>query len=343
MLFSSRLSLSDLIELCRALRHNLSAGLSLQSVIEQQARKGPTAVRPIADQINQDLKRGEALEDALKKHKGAFPPLFLSLVSVGEQTGNLPEIFRELEKFFSLQLKLKRQFISQSTLPVLQLVAAIFVVAGLMLLLGLLAKPGDKPFDPLGMGVGPTAALRFLVVVFGILLALVLGYLFARRKLEHQEKVDKLLLRIPVVGPCMRAFALARFCLALRLIMETSLPIGKAMRLALEATGNAAYVVGQKKVKEALRGGKELTEALTDRLLFPEEFQNIVATGEEGGRLPEVVRHQSEHYEEEAGRRLTILTQMAGWGVWLFVAILIIICIFRIFMTYIAVINENMP
>jgi type IV pilus assembly protein PilC len=97
MLFSSRIPLSSLIELCRALRHNLSAGLRLVDVFRQQAKRGPARVRPVAERITQELERGGDLEGALEREKAAFPPLFLGLASVAEQTGNLPEVFRELE------------------------------------------------------------------------------------------------------------------------------------------------------------------------------------------------------------------------------------------------------
>src|SRR5690349_12912756 len=103
MLFSSRLSLSSLIELCRVLRHYLASGLSLRDVFLQQAQKGPGALRPIAGRIAQELERGTSLEDALKPEAAAFPPLFLALAGVGEQTGMLPEVFGELEKYFTRQ------------------------------------------------------------------------------------------------------------------------------------------------------------------------------------------------------------------------------------------------
>src|SRR5256885_5711599 len=90
---TSALPLSALIELSRSLRHYLAAGLSLVDVFRQQAKRGPAAVRPVAESIAKDLEQGHDLERALKKHKTAFPPLFLSLASVGEQSGNMPEIF----------------------------------------------------------------------------------------------------------------------------------------------------------------------------------------------------------------------------------------------------------
>jgi type II secretory pathway component PulF len=345
MLFSSRLPTSTLIEICRVLRHNLSAGLTLRNVFDQQAKRGPLAFRPVAERIGKDLQQGQSLEDALKKEAVCFPPLFLNLAIIGEQSGMLPEVFAELEKYYALQQKLRRDFIAQITWPVVQLVAAIFVVAGLILIMGILPgnEPGKKGFDPVGLGTGPVAAIRFLVGVVLLVALGIAGYLLVTRKLLRQGTVEAFLLRVPLIGPCLQALALTRFCLALRLMHETGMSIVDAVRFSLRATDNGAYVATSPKVEDALRAGDELTVALSQARLFPDEFTNIIATAEEGGRLPDVLKHQTEYYEEEARRRMSALTQGASWGVWVFVAILIIVAIFRIFLFYIQLIESNLP
>jgi type IV pilus assembly protein PilC len=329
MVFSLRLPLPSLIELCRVLRHNLAAGLTLRDVFRQQASRGPLAVRPLAERILAVIDEGDSLETALKREKAAFPPLFLALARVGEETGTLPEMFGELEKYFLLQQRLKRQFVSAARLPVLQLLMAIFVIAGMQFFLGVV----NAPFDPIGVGLGAAGALRFLAYAFGTLALLIGAYLLAARNLQHKALVDGLLLRLPAVGPCLQALALTRFCLALRLTMETGMSMARALRLSLQATGNAAFESRSEVMEQAVRAGDDLTVALAKGEVFPEDFQNIVAVAEEGGRVPEIMRHQADYYQEEAGRRLTTLTTVAGFGVWLTVALLMIIVIFRIFLT----------
>src|SRR5438067_1698330 len=110
MFFSHRLSVGDLVSLCHILRHSVDAGVPLTKVFRQQAERGPKAVRPVADRIATHLERGDNLEFALKDERHTFPPLFISLATVGEQTGSLPEVFKELERYYQLQQKLSRQF-----------------------------------------------------------------------------------------------------------------------------------------------------------------------------------------------------------------------------------------
>jgi type IV pilus assembly protein PilC len=338
MLFSSRLSLSNLIELCRSLRHYLGAGLPIVDAFRQQSSKGALAVRPVAGRITAALEKGDSLEDALRHEERFFPPLFLALARVGEQTGMLAEVFAELEKFFLRQRTLWRQFVTQITWPVIQFVLAIFIMAGLILIMGLIAESrGGQPLDPLGLGLaGPSGAMIFLGVVFGILGGLTAIYLLMKRSLSGSVALDAFLLRLPAIGPCLRALALTRFCMALRLTTETGMSIMKAMRLSLQATGNKAFAAQSEQVEGKLRRGGELTTALATSGLFPEDFQHMMNVAEESGTLSEVLAHQTEHYHEESGRRLAALTSVAGYGLWLFVAIVIIVAIFRIYSFYLS-------
>lgn len=331
MLFSPRLSLLHLIELCRTLRHNLGAGLTLQAVFRQLATRGTQPVRLVSRRISEIIDRGDNLEDALKVEKASFPPLFVSLAIVGERSGNLPEIMGEMEKFFFLQYRLKRQFYSQITLPVLQFFAAIFIIAGMLWVLGVVAaSQGSQPMDLFGVGAGAQGALTFLGIVFGTLALLIAFYFLTTRVLQHQALAEELLLRTPILGACMMNFALSRFCLALRLTLETGMHIAAAAKLCLRATGSAAFESRTDVVIASLKQGDSLSEALGGARIFPEEFLNIVAVAEEGGRLVEVMIHQATFYEEEASRSLTALSRAAGYGVYAVYVILMVFAIFTI-------------
>ncbi|HWG44961.1 MAG TPA: type II secretion system F family protein [Gemmataceae bacterium] len=343
MLLSSRLSLSNLIELCRSLRHYLGAGLPLVDAFRHQANKGALGVRPVAGRIVAALGHGVSLEDALQREEAFFPSLFLSLARVGEESGMLAEVFAELEKYYVRQRMLWRQFVARGTWPLIQFVLAIFVLAGLIFIMGMLTPPGgpgSKPLDPLGLGLaGPSGAMIFLGIVAGVLCVLGGIYWLMTRQLRDNAALDRFLLGLPAIGPCLRALALARFCMALRLTTETGMSITKAMRLSLQATGNRAFTARSDDIEAKLRRGEDLTLALADNGLFPEDFQHMIVVAEESGTLDQVLTHQAAHYHEESGRRLAALTSLAGYGVWLFVALIIIMAIFRIANWYIGLLG----
>ncbi len=336
-MFSSRLSLSALVELCRVLRHYLGAGLSLPDVFRQQAKRGPAAVRPVAGRIARALGEGDSLEEALKPETAYFPPLFISLAAVAERTGNLPEVFHELEHFYIRQQKLKRAFLARITWPVTQFVLAVFVLALVIFVMGQLSPvtPGGKPFDPVGLGLfGASGALIFLAAVFGTLAAAFGVWWLLSRSLGGRVATHRFLLNVPALGPCLQALALGRFCLALQLTTEAGMSIRKALRLALRATSNAAFEEAAPRVEEVVESGSDVTLALQCTGLFPEEFERIVAVAEESGTLAEVMKHQGDHYADEASRRLAALTSFAGYGVYALTGLFIVIFIFRMWGSY---------
>ncbi len=344
MILSSRLSLGSLIELCRAMRHYLSAGLMLRDAFRQQSKLGDAAVRPVAQRIADELEQGHDLQHALEGEAGKFPPMMLALAGVGEKTGMLPEVFGELERYFVRQQALRRQFLASTAWPIFQFVIAVLVVAGFILVLGLLPEavmPNGKRYDPLGLGLfGTGGALIFLAGVATFFAGLCVFYLLVTRVLGRGATVATLLLKVPILGRCLRALALARFCLALRLTLETAMPTREAVALSLRATGNEAFVGQIKTVQQAVRRGDDLTLALAQANLFPSDFLNILTVGETSGRFDDVLQHQSDHYHDEAGRRLIALTFAASLLVWLFVGVLIVIGIFRIALTYLNIIDQ---
>jgi type II secretory pathway component PulF len=263
--------------------------------------------------------------------------LFLDLAVVGEETGNLPEIFGELEEYYRMQQKLAREFRSKITPTVVQFFVAVFVVAAMLFVLGAIASSrGSQAGDPLGWGLrGKGGAILFLGTIFGLIGLLAAAYFLLTRKWRTKAAVDDLLLRLPIVGPCLRAFALGRFTLALRLTLETGMTITKALRLSLRATSNQAFVARTDLVVNSLKDGNDLAQALTTSRIFPEDFLNIIAVAEEGGRVPEVLRHQAQYYQDEAGRRLAALTRAAGFLVWVLYAVFMVILIFRLALSYI--------
>jgi type IV pilus assembly protein PilC len=338
MIFSARLSLPTLILLTRTLRHYLASGLTVHEAFGHLARKGPAAARPLCGRVLTSLQSGDDLSAALKKEQAAFPPLVVAMVSVGEHSGMLAEIFGELEKHFVRQQQLWLAFVARITWPVVQLILAVFVIAGLIYFLGIIAEmrgPGQKPYDPLGLGLmGASGALTFLGIVAGITLGGCLLYFLVTRGLSGRARVSAFLLRLPAIGPCLQTLALGRFCTAMRLTHETGMPVGKALQLSLRATGNPAWEAQANAVKAATRSGDDLTTILARTGLFPEEFQHILSVAEVSGTISEVMETQAEHYHEEAGRRMATLTAVASYTIWAGIAAILIFTIFRLYGSY---------
>lgn len=334
-MFSQRIPLADLANMCRILHHNLSAGLTIHRVMKQQGEKGRRSLRPVASRIAVRLGGGSSFVDALDSEQAAFPPLFLSMCRVGESTGHIAEVFRELEQYCQLELQLRRQFRSQTFMPIVQFIAAVCILAGVIYVLGIIASTrGGQPMITIFGLSGGAGAAAFLSTVA----AFVFGtgtVIYIIAKLGNQAAwAHRLLLRVPIIGSCAYAIAMARFTLALRLTLDSGLPVAQALRLSLDATGNAHFAVQGEAAIIAVKSGKSLRQAIRATRLFGDEFLEIISSAEEGGRVPEMMQHQLEYWQEEAARRMTTLTRAAGAGVGVMVAVFIIWAIFRLASIY---------
>jgi type II secretory pathway component PulF len=330
MFFSRQLPLADLIRLCHVARVSLGAGLTLRDVFRQLATGGTARLRPVAERIRLHLERGDSLGAALKDEAGVFPPLFLALAAVGEQTGHLPEMLEELEKYYLLQLRSWRQVRSSSLLPAVQFVLAIGVVALLIFVLGLIGQSQNRePAAVFGFR-GTAGAIQFLLCCAAVIGGLWGGWLLVTRVLHRKALLDGILLRLPGVGGCVQAFAVSRFALAMQLTLDTSLAIGKALRLSLEAAGNAVYLERADVIIGAVNDGEDLAVALSRGQVLPADFLSMVAVGEEGGRVVEIMRHQAAQYQEEAARRLKTLVGRITALIWLIYVCLMIVAIMNL-------------
>src|SRR4051794_40179595 len=112
-MFTQRVPLNDLIDLCRVLRHQLAAGMSIHQVLKKQGERGRRSLRAISGRMSDAIQQGESLSNAVDNERDAFPVLFRSLVKLGETTGHSAEVFGELERYYQLELHLRRQFRSQ--------------------------------------------------------------------------------------------------------------------------------------------------------------------------------------------------------------------------------------
>ncbi len=294
---------ADLIRLCHLVRLNHEAGVPLAKVFRQLGERSTPRLKPVAARIATHLERGESLTAALETEAAALPALFLSLAAVGEQTGHLPEVLHELEKYYVFQQKSWRMVRAAALMPAIQLGAGVGIVAFLIYILGMIAQSrGTQPPAVLGFR-GTGGAVLFLAVCSGIFALAALLYLLTTRTLARKRLFDGLLLRIPALGGCLEAYAVARFATALRLTLDSTLPLGRALRLSLQATGNGAFVGRADTIVDSVKAGDELTVALGRGQVFPPDFLNMIAIAEESGRLDAVLEHQAAHYQDLAGRR----------------------------------------
>jgi type IV pilus assembly protein PilC len=329
MLFSSsKCPMPALVAWCRTLKHSIGAGLDPIKIFRQQAKSGPRPLRWLATDLADKLAKGESLEDALEPHRGIFPPLFVEMIAVGEQSGRLEETFSELADYYETTLKVQRDFRSQMVYPAIQFIAAVLIISGLIFVLSIL---GSK-MDPLGLGLtGPGGSLMFLVTCFGTVGLFLLLMKMTANNVKWREWIEATLLVVPAWGAAMMNFAMHRFCIALRMTTEAALRAEKVLHYSFRATANAAFTRCERRAISVVKKGGELQDAiLASGAPFPEEFRGMIVVGEESGELSELMEKLARSYLEEASRKLKEAAQYTSWAIYGLVALLIIFAIFSI-------------
>lgn len=328
-MFTSKCPLPALVAWCRTLKHSLGAGLSPVKVFKQQAKSGPRPLRPIAADVAAKLAKGSSLEDAFEPYRDHFPPLFVELVAVGETSGRLVDTFDELTTYYETTDRVRRDFRAQMVYPTIQFVAAVVIVSMLIFVQGMLSP---KPMDVTGVGLtGTVGAVVYFVTSLGTMAAIVLLVRAALTSVKWKSKLEGALLIVPAWGPALKAFAIHRFLIALRMTHEAGLRAEQVLHYSFRATANAVFMRGEQYAVPVVKQGGAIYDALeASGAPFPDDVRDSILGAEEAGMMTEVCDRLAESYREDGSRQLKQAAQYTGWALYALGALFIIMAIFNI-------------
>lgn len=319
---------------CKMLRHQFGAGVAITKSLATLSASGPRKLRDVTGRMLVRIKKGTSLGDALEPEREIFPELVVPMIHVGDETGHLPEVLDELEDYLREEHRLGKEFSQQTLMPKIQLFAAIFIVAGLIAILGMIASSrGGPPLTVFGLS-GERGAVIFLAATLGPVAAF---WIFSRMMMSSvagRARLRGIGSRMPIIGPCLFTLMMSRFALAMQLTLNSSLSPAKALRLSFDAAGDSTLRAGGDEAIAAVKKGKTLHQALALCPRLPGEFLDMIAIAEEGGTVPEMMKHQAKYYRDLSRDKLAFFAKAAGFAVWLVVAIFIIVNIFRIAAIY---------
>jgi type IV pilus assembly protein PilC len=345
MLFSPRIGTRQLANLCGRLSTSLEAGLDLRKIWGQEAERAWTATaRSRFRTVSLAINNGVSLAEALDSTGDYFPVLFRELARVGEQTGHQGGAFGHLADHYQNQLRLRRLFLASIAWPMMQLGIAVLVVGFLIWILGMIGESRGTTVDILGWGLVGNRGLAIYSSAVALIGLSAAGLIFALgRGLAWIRPLQHLLMRVPHLGKALETLAIARLAWVLHLTQNAGMALRPSLKLALESTGNARYIDAVAAVDKVIARGDTIEEAFRASGVFPREFLDAVLVGEQSGRLVESLAVLSRQYHERADAAMRILTVLAGCAVWVLIAGIIIMVIFRIFFFYLHAIEQAMP
>ena len=300
----------------------IDAGLPLVQCLEILAQQQENKYfQQILLQVRQDVEEGSTLAGAMARHPKVFDQLYSNMVEAGETGGILDIILQRLSTFIEKLVKLKRDIISAMIYPAAVVLLAVGAVAVIMIVvipqfeqifLGLLG-PGEQLPLPTRIVTGISSFLAGWGGL-GILLtiiALVVGIRFYYKTPGGRRIIDRLLLKIPILGDIMRKIAVSRFSRTLSTLLSSGVPILQSLDITARTAGNVIIEEAITKVRVGVEQGESFVEPLKATEVFPHMVAQMIGIGEQTGALDSMLGKIADFYEQEVDAAIAnLLTLM---------------------------------
>ncbi|TVR92490.1 MAG: type II secretion system F family protein [Wenzhouxiangellaceae bacterium] len=313
-----RITARDIATFSRQLATMLTSGIPLvQSfLIISQATENPR-LKKLLDTIRKDVEGGSTLGEALAKHPVYFDELYVSLVESGESAGVLDKVLDSIasykERIESIKGKIKKALFYPAA------VIAVAVAVTVLLLIVVIPQFEDM-FR--GFGADLPAFTRFVVGLSHSLqthgwwmallfIAGVIGIIqLKKRSKPFAHLLDRIALKLPIIGPVLEKSALARFSSTLATTFGAGVPLVDGLKTVAGATGNIVYTNAVLKVREDVATGHQMQLAMQQTGVFPPMLIQMTAIGEEAGSLDEMLIKVANVYEEEVNNTVDALSSL---------------------------------
>lgn len=256
--------------------------------------------------IKASVEAGNSLTEALKEHPLYFDDLYCNLVQAGEQAGILDDILDKVAVYKEKTERVKSKIKKAMMYPTAVIVVSAIVVSILLLFV---VPQFEAIFNDFGAELpAPTMVVvgmsRFLaewwwfigIILFG---SFTIFSYFKKRSAKMREAIDRILLKVAVIGPILEKAAIARFARTLATMFAAGVPLVEALDGVKGAVGNIVFANGVQSIKDEVALGTQIKIAMANTKLFPNMVVQMVAIGEESGSLDAMLSKVADFYEAE--------------------------------------------
>ncbi|MDZ4728727.1 MAG: type II secretion system F family protein [Xanthomonadales bacterium] len=327
----SRITSKDITYFSRQLATMLKSGVPLVTAFQiiSGGLKNPR-MRTVADKIRAEVESGGALHEALAQYPVQFDELYVNLVAAGESAGVLDTILDNIashkERIESIKGKIKKALYYPAA------VIAVAIIVTSILLIFVIPQ-----FEAIFISFGADLpaftkmvvnASKFMqskgVFVLALLVAGIVGLIMAKnRSKKFSRFIDRISLKIPIVGQILEQAAIARFCRTLAITFAAGVPLVDALKIVAGATGNAVYDEAALQIRSDVSVGHQLQLAMQQTEVFPNMVIQMAAIGEEAGSLDAMLVKVAEAYEEEVNNSVDALSSLLEPAIIVFVGVLV--------------------
>ncbi len=310
----------DVINFSRDLATLLGSGIPIipaLRILFDQTRKA--LFKKVIRGVIQAIETGNSFSEACSNYPSVFSPLYLRMIKLGEETGDLPSVLEQLTKYMEKDEAASRKIRGAMAYPAFILLLAIataFIVITFVLpsMSGLFREFGGQLPIVTRMLIAIADFFRAFIlhIVVAVIAASVLGWLYFTRTSSGKRRWHAAVLRMPIIGEISRKGNMSAIARILGTLLGSGVPLGEAMGLIIQTTDNSVIKQALLDIHAEVQTGRSLSHAMSSRPLFPPMMTEMTRVGEETGRLESNLETVAGFYEDDTDRAIGRLTGVIG-------------------------------
>ena len=343
---SKRIKLADFLTFNQQLSALLRAGIPiLQSIQILGKRIKNEQLRAMLLDVEERIKTGEPLSSAFAAQGEAFPRIYVASILAGERSGALDDVLSRYVSFTKAMADISRKLRKSMTYPAILIVASgililvltTFVIPNFAQLYG---SVGNLPLiTRIVVGVSEAVTGNILIIL-PALVALGVAIHFWRKSESGRLTIDRILLRVPVVGDLIRDMTVARFARSMSTLLAGGITVPDAVEIATEALTNRELQLRSMNVLKRIREGRPLTDSLVEAEWVPELAIDMIGVGESAGALRAMLDEVANFYDAEIDVRLNALTTIVEPLILVFMGGLVMFILLAIYLPILQLIGN---
>jgi type IV pilus assembly protein PilC len=301
-----RFKTKDLVFITRQLAAMLTSGLTLVKSLDIMKDEVPgDSAKAIWRDIYETVQQGTSFSEALTRQKGAFPNFLISMISAGESSGQLDVIMQRVSEQYQKEAKLNNKIKGAMMYPIILGILCIVLVIGMFTFVmptfaGLYEDPADMPALTKAVMAFSDSLRNFWYIYIGAVAVIIFSVWYAFRLVAVRYKWDKMIVKMPLVGPLVVKIYTGRFARTMSSLYASGIPMVECIRRSSDMLNNLYITEKFNDVVDEVKQGEPFSAAVTRTEIFDSMFCSILFVGEESGALDSILEKSSDYYEEEA-------------------------------------------
>ncbi len=314
----SRVTPKDIAFFSRQMATMMKSGVPIVGALDiiASGHKNPR-MKKMVDSVRTDIEGGSSLYEAVSKHPVQFDELYRNLVKAGEGAGVLETVLDTVATYKENIEALKGKIRKAMFYPAMVLAVAL-IVSGILLVW--VVPQFEDVFKGFGADLPAFTQMivnlsRFMVSWWWLILFVIIGSIIGfiatyKRSPKLQHSMDRLVLKVPVIGQLMHNSAIARFARTTAVTFKAGVPLVEALGIVAGATGNTVYEEAVLRMRDDVSVGYPVNVAMKQRNLFPHMVIQMTSIGEEAGALDAMLFKVAEYYEQEVNNAVDALSSL---------------------------------